>query len=148
MAPRLDTFCHLLSRPNAIEVFNHRVSHLKSLRRVDEGTPRIENQVIRNFSSWRQKSTNTKLKEFQKGDGAVLVPLIEMNENREPHVLFTHRSYRLRKHRGEISFPGGQIDEGETIEQVNLYVRNKYFLRLERFLKIDNKNDLLYLTIL
>jgi 8-oxo-dGTP pyrophosphatase MutT (NUDIX family) len=31
-----------------------------------------------------------------------------------PEVLLTRRSWELRHHRGEISFPGGRIDPGET----------------------------------
>ena len=31
-----------------------------------------------------------------------------------PQVLLTRRSWALRTHRGEISFPGGRIDPGET----------------------------------
>ncbi len=31
-----------------------------------------------------------------------------------PEVLLTRRSWQLRHHRGEISFPGGRMDPGET----------------------------------
>jgi len=43
---------------------------------------------------------------------AVLVALFE--EAGEARVLLTRRSSRLRSHRGEVSFPGGRIDDGET----------------------------------
>jgi 8-oxo-dGTP pyrophosphatase MutT (NUDIX family) len=44
-------------------------------------------------------------------DAAVLVPLYV--ENGEPHLVFTKRREDLRRHAGEISFPGGRYDEGE-----------------------------------
>jgi len=43
---------------------------------------------------------------------AVLLALTE--DERGPEVLLTRRSWRLRHHRGEISFPGGRMDPGET----------------------------------
>jgi 8-oxo-dGTP pyrophosphatase MutT (NUDIX family) len=44
-------------------------------------------------------------------DAGVLVPLYL--EDRELHVVFTKRREDLRRHPGEISFPGGRRDEGE-----------------------------------
>jgi 8-oxo-dGTP pyrophosphatase MutT (NUDIX family) len=45
-------------------------------------------------------------------DAAVLVPLYV--ENGELHAVFTRRREDLRRHPGEISFPGGRREEGET----------------------------------
>ena len=45
-------------------------------------------------------------------DAAVLVPLYV--EDDEIHAVFTKRREDLRRHPGEISFPGGRYDEGET----------------------------------
>jgi 8-oxo-dGTP pyrophosphatase MutT (NUDIX family) len=44
-------------------------------------------------------------------DAAVLVPLYESRG--ELHAVFTKRRDDLRRHPGEISFPGGRYDEGE-----------------------------------
>jgi 8-oxo-dGTP pyrophosphatase MutT (NUDIX family) len=44
-------------------------------------------------------------------DAAVLVPLYV--QDGELHVVFTKRREDLRRHPGEISFPGGRRDEGE-----------------------------------
>ncbi len=44
-------------------------------------------------------------------DAAVLVPLYV--ERGEPHAVFTKRRDDMRRHPGEISFPGGRCDEGE-----------------------------------
>jgi 8-oxo-dGTP pyrophosphatase MutT (NUDIX family) len=46
---------------------------------------------------------------------AVLVVLHAGDDG--PEVLVTRRSMSLRNHRGEISFPGGRVDPGETAEQ-------------------------------
>jgi 8-oxo-dGTP pyrophosphatase MutT (NUDIX family) len=45
-------------------------------------------------------------------DAAVLVPLYV--EAGEPHAVFTKRREDLRRHPGEISFPGGRHEEGES----------------------------------
>ncbi len=41
---------------------------------------------------------------------AVLVPLFLAAQTREPHVVLTRRRADLRRHAGEISFPGGRQD--------------------------------------
>jgi 8-oxo-dGTP pyrophosphatase MutT (NUDIX family) len=43
---------------------------------------------------------------------AVLVALFE--EDGETRLILTRRSSTLREHRGEVAFPGGRSDEGET----------------------------------
>lgn len=43
---------------------------------------------------------------------AVLIPLVWQAE--EWHVLFTRRTDRVESHKGQVSFPGGACDEGET----------------------------------
>lgn len=49
---------------------------------------------------------------------AVLIALWDGPEGAE--VLLTKRSWELRNHRGEISFPGGRLDPGETPVQAAL----------------------------
>jgi 8-oxo-dGTP pyrophosphatase MutT (NUDIX family) len=49
---------------------------------------------------------------------AVLVVLADGSDGAE--VLLTRRSEALRSHRGEISFPGGRVDPGETFEAAAL----------------------------
>jgi 8-oxo-dGTP pyrophosphatase MutT (NUDIX family) len=46
---------------------------------------------------------------------AVLIALADGPQGAE--VLLTKRSMHLSNHRGEISFPGGRVDMGETYEQ-------------------------------
>jgi 8-oxo-dGTP pyrophosphatase MutT (NUDIX family) len=45
-------------------------------------------------------------------DAAVLVPIYF--EKKDLHIVFTKRREDLRRHPGEISFPGGRYDEGEA----------------------------------
>ena len=51
-------------------------------------------------------------------ESAVLVALVDGPEGAE--VLLTRRSQSLTSHRGEISFPGGRVDPGETFEAAAL----------------------------
>lgn len=46
---------------------------------------------------------------------AVVVPLLNTQQGWE--LLFTVRSKKLTHHAGQVSFPGGKVDEGETLEQ-------------------------------
>jgi len=48
---------------------------------------------------------------------AVLVPVVTGSN---PGILLTKRNAHLSKHAGQVSFPGGRIDAGETPEQAAL----------------------------
>src|SRR5262245_3527795 len=54
---------------------------------------------------------------------AVLVLLTDVGDG--PEVLLTRRSWELRNHRGEISFPGGPMDPGETALDIALREANE-----------------------
>jgi 8-oxo-dGTP pyrophosphatase MutT (NUDIX family) len=45
-------------------------------------------------------------------DAAVLLPLYGWPE--DPGLVFTERPADMRRHAGEISFPGGRVDEGDA----------------------------------
>ena len=49
---------------------------------------------------------------------AVLVPIIEYDKG--PHVLLTRRADHLGNHAGQVAFPGGKIEAGETPAQAAL----------------------------
>jgi len=51
-------------------------------------------------------------------DAAVLVPLFVSDG--ALHAVFTRRRDDLRRHAGEISFPGGRADEGEDLREAAL----------------------------
>ena len=51
-------------------------------------------------------------------NAAVLVPLTYVKD--EWYLLFTRRTDRVESHKGQVSFPGGAADEGETPEQTAL----------------------------
>jgi 8-oxo-dGTP pyrophosphatase MutT (NUDIX family) len=52
-------------------------------------------------------------------DSAVLAPLYADAEG-ALHAVFTRRREDLKRHPGEISFPGGRHDEGETLVETAL----------------------------
>jgi 8-oxo-dGTP pyrophosphatase MutT (NUDIX family) len=54
---------------------------------------------------------------------AVLVPLFKKGE--DCHLLFTKRSDQVKYHKGEISFPGGVVDE-EDLELINTALREAH----------------------
>lgn len=55
---------------------------------------------------------------FIRGEAAVLVALHESVHG--PSVVLTTRSATLRHHRGEVSFPGGRQDPGESLRETAL----------------------------
>jgi 8-oxo-dGTP pyrophosphatase MutT (NUDIX family) len=52
-------------------------------------------------------------------DSAVLVPLFT-DDAGDVHAVFTKRREDLKRHAGEISFPGGRRDDGETLVETAL----------------------------
>jgi len=54
---------------------------------------------------------------------AVLVPLFKRGE--DCHLLFTKRSDQVKYHKGEISFPGGVVDE-EDLELIGTALREAH----------------------
>ena len=65
--------------------------------------------------SWREHGDHilnpdivTQVETFKLRDAAVLVPVIDDGD--DAHVIFTQRTATLRKHSGQIAFPGGKID--------------------------------------
>ena len=53
-----------------------------------------------------------------KVEAAVLIPLYE--DGGRLHAVFTKRPADMRRHAGEISFPGGRRDEGEELAETAL----------------------------
>jgi 8-oxo-dGTP pyrophosphatase MutT (NUDIX family) len=49
---------------------------------------------------------------------AVLAPFYEIDG--ELHVVLTRRSWDLRSHTGEVSFPGGRVEDGESVRDAAL----------------------------
>lgn len=46
--------------------------------------------------------------------------LLILTNSENPEILFTLRSNKLRKHKGQISFPGGMIEPGESAQNAAL----------------------------
>jgi 8-oxo-dGTP pyrophosphatase MutT (NUDIX family) len=51
-------------------------------------------------------------------EAAVLLPLFDWPHN--PGLIFTERRHDLRRHAGEISFPGGRAEDGEDLTDTAL----------------------------
>jgi 8-oxo-dGTP pyrophosphatase MutT (NUDIX family) len=51
---------------------------------------------------------------------AVLAPLYDAGDGDGPSVVLTRRTWTMRSHRGEVSFPGGRSDPGESPRQAAL----------------------------
>ncbi|MCS7085873.1 MAG: CoA pyrophosphatase [Bacteroidia bacterium] len=63
------------------------------------------------------------IKEWKAPEGArrgAVLCLLGPDANGKPSVLLTRRSDKLKHHRGQISFPGGGVDAGETPLQAAL----------------------------
>ena len=75
---------------------------------------------IRNLLSSRERRV---IEHFPFSHAAVLVPLFKKGE--DCHLLFTKRSQEVKYHKGEISFPGGMVDE-EDRELINTALREAH----------------------
>jgi 8-oxo-dGTP pyrophosphatase MutT (NUDIX family) len=64
---------------------------------------------LRNLLSSRQRGV---IEHLPFSHAAVLVPLFQ--KDGECHLLFTKRSDQVKYHKGEISFPGGMVDEDDS----------------------------------
>ncbi len=64
---------------------------------------------VRQVLSHRQKES---LSEPGRIPAAVLIAIFE--KNGEPHMLFTRRTENVEYHKGQICFPGGACDDGES----------------------------------
>ncbi len=65
---------------------------------------------------------NSKRKSLGEPEAAVLIPIFD--KDGVAQVLLTQRSQSMKRHSGQISFPGGKIDEGETV--VDAAIRETY----------------------
>lgn len=71
----------------------------------------VQSTLHEKFATRRIIKGNTKSKQR----AAVLVPITSVADC--PSILFTVRNRSLRTHNGEVSFPGGKIDDDESIEE-------------------------------
>jgi 8-oxo-dGTP pyrophosphatase MutT (NUDIX family) len=53
-------------------------------------------------------------------DGAALLLVYPAGDAFEPHIVLTVRGSGLRKHTGQVSFPGGSVDPHESVEAAAL----------------------------
>lgn len=65
-----------------------------------------------NLRSWIREARERKDRAYPRGSSAVLIPFLIRDG--AYHVLYEIRAARLRSQPGEICFPGGRIEAGET----------------------------------
>lgn len=70
---------------------------------------------------------------------SVMIPLIKRNG--EIHLLFEERAFTLRNQPGEISFPGGRIEEGEGPRDAALRETSEELLISEDEIEIYSEGD-------
>jgi 8-oxo-dGTP pyrophosphatase MutT (NUDIX family) len=54
------------------------------------------------------------LLEDQEGEPMLAAVLVAITDRPDPGLILTVRREHMRKHAGQVAFPGGRIDEGET----------------------------------
>ncbi|KAJ7173771.1 NUDIX hydrolase domain-like protein [Mycena filopes] len=59
--------------------------------------------------------------QIKKGSAAVLIPFCNVNET--PGILLQVRSRSMRSHSGEVSFPGGKVDEALDLSLLDCALR-------------------------
>lgn len=70
---------------------------------------------------------------------SVMIPLIKRDE--EIHLLFEKRAFTLRNQPGEISFPGGRIEKGESPREAAIRETAEELLISEREIEIYSEGD-------
>jgi 8-oxo-dGTP pyrophosphatase MutT (NUDIX family) len=73
---------------------------------------RLEQALVLNGVSSTGYSEIDTGADIQLRSAAVLVPLVWQED--EWHLLYTRRTATLQSHKGQVSFPGGACDDGET----------------------------------
>lgn len=71
-------------------------------------------RCIEKLKDLQNNKNFVKLKLLQRRQAAVLIALCHVNENL--CLLYTVRTFELKRHAGQVSFPGGMIDENESVE--------------------------------
>ncbi|WP_308533893.1 CoA pyrophosphatase [uncultured Peptoniphilus sp.] len=72
---------------------------------------------------------------------SLLIPLININGS--PHLLFENRAMTLRNQPGEVSFPGGKIEKGESPREAAIRESCEELLIHRDKIKILGKGDYL-----
>jgi nudix motif 8 len=87
---------------------------MKSLSFHKQWIDRISTLCTENPRVLISSAISLKLHESKtnKKQAAVLIPLC--NRNGEASVIYTLRSHKVGTHKGQVSFPGGHLDENET----------------------------------
>jgi 8-oxo-dGTP pyrophosphatase MutT (NUDIX family) len=84
--------------------------------------------------------------EWEARPAAVLVPLYA--SDRRWHVLFTERTHTVEQHKGQVSFPGGRVDEEDAsrVETALREAEEEIGLRREDVRVLGQLDELLTVT--
>jgi 8-oxo-dGTP pyrophosphatase MutT (NUDIX family) len=63
--------------------------------------------------------------EGEDGEPLLAAVLVAITDRSEPGLILTVRREHMRKHAGQVAFPGGRIDEGETAVRAALREANE-----------------------
>jgi len=78
----------------------------------------VSAQTLRDVFTGRVGASSIVESEGTVQPSAVLAPFYELDG--ELHVILTRRSWDLRSHTGEVSFPGGRVELGESVREAAL----------------------------
>lgn len=76
--------------------------------------PRLDLERVRQVFPPDRRGRPSPVETGSAAPSAVLVAFFEDESDGELHVVLTRRSWGLRTHRGEVAFPGGRCELGET----------------------------------
>ncbi|MDN5341833.1 MULTISPECIES: NUDIX hydrolase [Oceanotoga] len=94
-----------------------------------------KNEFINKINNFQSKHLGIKNKY------AVLIPLIEINE--QLHIIYEIRSKKLKTQPGEVSFPGGKIEKGESPLEATIRETQEELLIKKEDIRIISEGDIL-----
>jgi len=86
-------------------------SSLRQIRDRSASSMSLKEQIRSRLASLQLRALTTGYTR----EAAVLIPIFE--KDGEPHFLLTLRTDKVETHKGQISFPGGMREAGESLEE-------------------------------
>ncbi len=82
---------------------------------MDQDYPRFDIDLVKNILDGERNKANSENRNLINSGlrkAAILIPFVCVNE--ELSLLFTRRADNLKNHRGQVSFPGGGMDDDDS----------------------------------